>query len=63
MKEIPKLELAVKLARQNGMTYAEFQQKETEGKAKIVGDKLLIKGRDYWEGVYEYNQRHTQREL
>ena len=42
-----KLEEAVHLAEKSGMTYAQFQQMETLGKAKIVKGKLLIKGRDY----------------
>ena len=37
----------VRLCRENGLTYAEFQKKESLGLAKIVGGKLLIKGRDY----------------
>lgn len=44
------LEEAVSLAEKNGMTYAEFQKKETLGLAKIVNGRLLIKGRDYFGG-------------
>lgn len=42
-----KLEEAVHLAEKNGLTYAQFQQMESEGKAKIINGRLLIKGRDY----------------
>ena len=41
------LSLAVKLARENGMTYAQLQQAEAHDKAKIRNGKLLFKGRDY----------------
>ena len=38
---------AVKLARENGLTYAQLQQLESNGKAKIRNGKLLLKGRNY----------------
>lgn len=41
------LEEVLELVHKNGMTYSEFQQKETLGLAKIENGKLLIKGRDY----------------
>lgn len=41
------LSLAVKLARENGMTYVQLQHAETHGNAKIVNGKLYLKGRDY----------------
>lgn len=41
------LEETVKLVESAGMTYSEFQKKETLGLAKIKDGKLLIKGRDY----------------
>lgn len=41
------LESVVKLVEKNGLTYAQYQQLETLGRAKIKGDKLLIKGKDY----------------
>lgn len=28
----------------NGLTYAQFQQLETLGKASLIGDRLVIKG-------------------
>lgn len=41
------LSLAVKLARENGLTYVQLQQLESHGKAEIKDGKLLLKGRDY----------------
>lgn len=41
------LDEVLKLIHQNGMTYSEFQKKESLGLAKIENGKLLIKGRDY----------------
>jgi len=38
---------AVRLARENGLTYAQLQQLERNGKAKIRNGKLLFKGKDY----------------
>ena len=38
---------AVRLARENGLTYAQLQQLESNGKAKIRYGKLLFKGKDY----------------
>lgn len=46
-KQKDALEEAVVLAMREGMTYAQFQQKESLGLAKIVNGKLLLKGRDY----------------
>lgn len=50
------LEEAVHLAESNGMTYAQFQQLETLGKAKIVNGKMFLTrealrllGRDSYE--------------
>ena len=44
---VDKLLETMRLAEKNGMTYSEFQQKESLGLARIVGGKLLLKGRDY----------------
>lgn len=41
------LDEAVALAHKNGMSYARFQQLETQGLAMIVNGKLKLKGRDY----------------
>ncbi len=41
------LSLAVKLARENGLTYVQLQHLELHDKAKIKDGKLLFKGRDY----------------
>ena len=41
------LEEVVILAMREGMTYAQFQRKESLGLAKIRNGKLLLKGRDY----------------
>lgn len=49
-KKIPPLDPlteAVKLAHENGLTYAQLQQLESNDKAKIKDGKLLLKGRDY----------------
>lgn len=49
-KIVPKLDPlteAVKLARENGLTYVQLQQLESNGKAKIKDGKLLFKGKDY----------------
>lgn len=44
---LDQLSLAVKLARENGMTYAQLQHAEAHGNVKIVDGKLYLKGRDY----------------
>lgn len=44
---VDKLLETVRLAEKNGMTYADFQRKESLGLAKIKDGKLLLKGRDY----------------
>lgn len=41
------LEGILKLVKENGLTYSEFQRMESLGQAKIVNGRLLIKGRDY----------------
>ena len=49
-KIVPKIDPlteAVRLARENGLTYAQLQQLESHGKAKIRNGKLLFKGKDY----------------
>lgn len=49
-KIVPKLDPlteAVKLARENGLTYAQLQQLMSHDKARIRDGKLLFKGKDY----------------
>lgn len=43
----PELERVVRLALAAGMTYKEFQQKETLGLVRVGKDRLLFKGKDY----------------
>lgn len=50
-KNIDKLEESVMLAHAAGMTYAEYQRKESLGLVKIAKGKLLIKGKDYCKEV------------
>lgn len=47
----PELEQVVRLLVAAGMTYSEFQQKETLGLAKIVNGQLLIKDGNTWRAV------------
>ena len=42
-----KLEETVIIAHAAGMTYAEYQRKETLGFVKIAKGQLLVKGKDY----------------
>lgn len=41
----------VMLAHAAGMSYAEYQRRETLGLVKIANGKLLFKGKDYCKGV------------
>lgn len=57
-----KLSEAVKLAHENGMSYAQYQQMESQGMAYIANGKLMIAGKDYKRrDFFERNGRNTQR--
>ena len=60
-KELNKLDEAVKLAAENNMTYAQFQQKESLGLVKIQNGRFMRAGVDYKEAENEHNRGHTQR--
>lgn len=54
---------AVKLAHENGLSYAQYQQMETMGLACISHGRLLIAGRDYKRrDFFGRNRGNTQRE-
>ena len=57
-----KLSEAVKLAHENGLSYAEYQRMESLGLACISHGRLLIAGKDYKRrDFFERNGRNTQR--
>lgn len=57
-----KLSEAVKLAHENGLSYAQFQRMETSGLAYISNGRLYIADRDYKRrDFFERNGRNTQR--
>lgn len=43
------------IVEKHGMTYAQFQYKETLGPAKIVNGQVLVKVRGHWEVKNEHN--------
>lgn len=47
-KSKDKLEAVIDAVEKSGMTYAEYQRKETLGLVKIARGKVLIKGKDYY---------------
>jgi len=58
-----KLSEAVKLAHENGMSYAQYQQMESQGMAYIANGRLLIAGKDYKRrDFFGRNRGNTQRE-
>lgn len=54
-----KLSEAVKLARENGMSYAEYQRMESLGKARIANGRMIFDNR---RAMDERNRGNTQRE-
>lgn len=52
-----KLSEAVKLAHENGLSYAQYQQMETMGTAYISHGKLYIAGKDYNRRSFDERKR------